>query len=333
MNRVLHTASSTSAAAGGIGLVLLAAVLWGTTGTAQSFAPDGASPLWTGALRLAAAACFFLVLMAMQRAWTTRPTAQQWRALAAAGACMAVYNLAFFAGVRATGVAAGTVLAIGSGPVWAGLLQWAAQGRAPRAAWWAGTALAVAGGAAITVSAAGASGDTGGAVAALDGAGVVLCLLAGLAYAVYTLVNKRLVGELPPTLATGASFGVAALLALPAAGLLAGEVPAFSGRYAAVVAWLGVAATGVSYLLFSHALRRISGATGVALALGEPVTAFVLAALVVGEAVTLQGAFGLVAVLAGLGGVIAAELAGDRGRVALRTPDRASVANANSSHL
>ena len=321
----MNTDTHTHAAAGGIGLVLLAAVLWGTTGTAQSFAPGGASPLWTGALRLAAAALFFGVLVAAQRAWPARPTAAQWRALAVAGACMAVYNLAFFAGVRATGVAAGTVVAIGSGPVWAGLLQWAAQGRAPRAPWWAGTALAVAGGAAITLA--------GRSVNTLDSAGVALCLLAGLAYAVYTLVNKRLVGELPAALATGASFAIAAVLAAPAASLLAGAAPAFSGRYAGVVVWLGVAATGVAYLLFSHGLRRISGATGVALALGEPVTAFVLAVLVVGEVVSLQGVAGLVAVLGGLGLVIAVELAPPRAPGGAHTTGMGIPENANRSRL
>ena len=46
---------------------------------------------------------------------------------------------------------------------------------------------------------------------------------------------------------------------------------------------LGLVATGLSYLLFSSALRFISGATGVALALAEPLTAFTLAVLVLGE--------------------------------------------------
>ena len=36
----------------GVVLVLLAAVLWGTTGTANSFAPEGMPPFWVGALRL-----------------------------------------------------------------------------------------------------------------------------------------------------------------------------------------------------------------------------------------------------------------------------------------
>jgi DME family drug/metabolite transporter len=37
---------------GGQWLVLAAAVLWGTTGTAQAFAPEGATPLSVGTVRL-----------------------------------------------------------------------------------------------------------------------------------------------------------------------------------------------------------------------------------------------------------------------------------------
>jgi DME family drug/metabolite transporter len=75
-----------------------------------------------------------------------------------------------------------------------------------------------------------------------------------------------------------------------------------------VVAWLGVVATGVSYLLFGSALRFISAATGVALALGEPLTAFTLAVLVLGEPLRASGLVGIAAILAGLALVIAAEL-------------------------
>ena len=67
-----------------------------------------------------------------------------------------------------------------------------------------------------------------------------------------------------------------------------------------VVGYLGVCATGVSYLLFSHALRHISGATAVTLAMGEPVTAFVLAIAVVGEHPAPRAFGGLALVVAGL---------------------------------
>ena len=49
----------------GMAMVLMAAMLWGTTGTAQTLAPAGLPAHWVGALRLVFSAAFFLVLVLM----------------------------------------------------------------------------------------------------------------------------------------------------------------------------------------------------------------------------------------------------------------------------
>lgn len=286
----------------GMLLVLTAAALWGTTGTAQSLVPSSLSSAWVGALRLVGAALFFAAWLAWAGSRHLRWPALRalpWRGVVAAAAAMTVYNLAFFAGVRASGVAVGTAIALGSAPVWAGLLQAAAGRQVPQALWWAGTALAVAGGVLMILG--------GGAIARFTPAGVGLCLLAGLAYAAYTLVNKHLVAAAAPALVTGAVFGLAATLAVPLAGALAGPLLLRQADMA-VMAWLGVMATGVAYLLFSHGLRHVSGATAVALALAEAVTAFVLAWAVVGERPGGAALAGLCVLLAGLALVIRAEM-------------------------
>ena len=283
-------------------MVLLAAMLWGTTGTAQSFATLQLSSYWVGALRLAAAGLIFLLWLALTERDSLAPRALAslpWRGIAAAALCMTAYNLAFFAGVRAIGVAVGTALALGSGPVWAGLLQGLLTGRAPPFAWWAGTALAVGGGA-LMIAGPGTSAN-------VTPTGIALCLLAGVSYAVYAMVNKHLVAAASAGAVTGAAFALAALLAVPTAIALAGA-PVLRAADLVVLAWLGVMSTGVAYLLFSHALRHITSATGVALALGEPVTAFVLAVVVIGERPGGIAFVGLLAVLAGLAVVIRAEL-------------------------
>ncbi|WP_326537603.1 DMT family transporter [Pseudorhodoferax sp.] len=295
------TSSLTPRPAHGVLMVLLAALAWGTTGTAQSFAPSTLSPVWLGALRLLVSAVFFALLLLFTRRFLRWPRlGLPFLALAfVAGLAMAGYNLAFFAGVRASGVAVGTAVALGSGPIWAGLLQ-ALGGHKPSARWWAGSLLAVAGGALMV-------GSGGSQAVPLSATGLGLCLLAGLSYAVYALVNKRLVAAAAPALVTFVVFTLAALIAVPAAALLAG--PAVLGERDLLIAgYLGVVATGVAYLLFSHALRHISAATGVTLALAEPVTAFVLAVLVVGERPGWAAAAGGLLVLAGLVLVVLAEL-------------------------
>jgi len=289
----------------GIVLALAAAVLWGTTGTSQHFAGAHLSSYWIGALRLVIAALFFAGLVAVtERGAAARPRpADLWKRQLLAGAAIAVYNLAFFAGVRQAGVAVGTTVAIGSGPLFAGALQAVITRRAPVPLWWIGTTLAISGGAAIALG--------GGAAAPSSLAGLLLCLTAGLSYAVYTLTAKSLSGRASPARASLWVFGTAAAIALPAAWALVPSGPsdlAAAGlRTWLVVAWLGVVATGVSYLLFSTALRTISGATGVALALGEPLTAFTLAVLMLGEPLRASGLAGIVLILAGLALVIASE--------------------------
>jgi DME family drug/metabolite transporter len=292
----------------GVVLALSAAVLWGTTGTAQHFAPPHVSPYWIGALRLAiATVCFALLVTATERGRAAPPPVPGlWRRQLLAGACIASYNLAFFAGVRLAGVAVGTTIAIGSGPLFAGAAQALITRRPPVALWWLGTALAIAGGAAIALG-------NGGAVAA-DTTGIGLCLAAGLSYAIYTLTAKSLSTHASPARASLWVFGTAAVIALPAAWLIVpsggADLVAAGSRGWLVVAWLGVVATGVSYLLFSSALRFISAATGVALAMGEPLTAFTLAVLVLGEPLRASGLAGIVLILAGLALVVTGERRG-----------------------
>src|SRR3546814_11369925 len=64
----------------------------------------------------------------------------------------AAYQLCFFGGVRLAGVAVGTVVGVGSGPVWGGLLGWVARGERPGRRWAAATALALVGAALLATS-------------------------------------------------------------------------------------------------------------------------------------------------------------------------------------
>lgn len=281
-------------------LVLAAGMLWGTTGTVQSFSNTALSPYWVGALRLLIAAGFFVIyatwLLGASRL-RKELSELNWRQAFWAGACMASYNLTFFAGVKMTGVAVGTALALGSGPIWAGLLQ-VLSGVRPRWGWWLGTLLAVAGGVLLVFGR--------GSDVQADPLGISLCLASGLSYALYALINKQLVHRSAPAVTTLGVFSVGAILALPAAALQAGPLQITASGWL-LVGFLGVAATGIAYLLFTTGLRSISAASGVSLALMEPVTAFLLAILLVGERPEASAYAGLAALLVGLVLVIRAE--------------------------
>ncbi len=283
-------------------MVLLAAMLWGTTGTAQTLVPAGLPAHWVGALRLLVSSAFFwayVVLGLRGQPLGVRLGRVPWSWVLLAGASMAAYNLTFFAGVKASSVAIGTAIALGSGPIWAGLLQLVLMRRSPAAVWWLGTLLAVAGGSLMVLGSAGQLRTSM--------AGVGLCLVAGLSYAVYTLISKRLVEQTPASIVTLCIFSCAALIAAPAAWAVSG-LPVTSVQGWWIVVYLGVAATGIAYLLFTHALSRISGTTAVSMCLVEPLTAFCLAILVIGERPAAAAFAGLALVMLGLALVVRAEL-------------------------
>ncbi|MFK7858066.1 MAG: DMT family transporter [Granulosicoccus sp.] len=288
---------------GGILLILSAAILWGTTGTAQSFSPLTLSSYWVGTGRLLVSTVFFIIWIALTDIGLLRATplkTMPWPLILAAAVTMASYNLAFFAGVRTTSVAIGTAVALGSGPVWAGIIQAIWNRQLPDKAWWFAVIIAVTGLLIATLGSSSSFTDT-------PLSGIALCLLSGLSYAVYALITKQLVTTASASLTTAMVFTGAAAMALPAAFLLAGS-PDFHPTDFAVMLWLGVVATGVAYLLFSIGLRYVSSKTGVALALAEPIAAVILAIVIVGERPTTLSLTGLSIVFLGLCLIIRTEL-------------------------
>src|SRR3982751_4239944 len=120
--------------------VLVAAVLFGTTGTAQALGPAGLSPLSVGAARVVIGAG---VLGPLALALPRPPVRMPVALVVCAGAAIAVYQLAFFEAVHRAGVAVAAVVAIGSGPVASGLIERAFGEAWPGLRWLAATTLAI----------------------------------------------------------------------------------------------------------------------------------------------------------------------------------------------
>jgi DME family drug/metabolite transporter len=203
---------------------------------------------------------------------------------------MAAYQLCFFAAVARTGVAAGTVVAIGSGPVVAGLLGWLVNREAPGWPWAVATLLATLGCALLGLS--------GGSVS-IDPIGILLALGAGASYAVYVLASKGLVAAQRPEAAMGVVFALGALLLTPLFFLQNfGWLAKPSGI--AVALHLGIVTTALAYALFAEALTTTPVATAVTLTLGEPLTATLLGVLVLRESLNATATAGVVLLLVGL---------------------------------
>jgi DME family drug/metabolite transporter len=268
--------------------VLAAAVLFGTTGTAQALGPVGSSPVTVGAVRIVVggAALGFLALTAPRSAGRLSPAL-----VLLAGAAVALYQLTFFEAVHRAGVAVGAVVAIGSGPVVAGLLERALGGPWPGRRWLAATALAVGGVAALALGRSGA---------AASASGIVLALASRAAYASYTVIAKRLLERgAAPVRVMGAAFGTAALLLLPV--LLAGNTTwLHHARGVELALYLGLGPTVLAYVLFARGLRRLTAAETTTIVLAEPVTATLLAVAVLHQGLGVAGAAGIGLVLGGI---------------------------------
>ena len=269
--------------------VLMAAVLWGTTGTAQAFAPEDASPLSVGATRIAVGG---LAMLAFASARGELRGLAGWPPLATAAMALAVaaYQPLFFAGVSLTGVAVGTVAAIGSAPVWAGLIGLLFAGEKPSLRWALATAAAVLGCALLL----GSGGDV-----TVDVLGIVLCLAAGAGYVVFATIAKGFLQTEPQAAVMGTVFSLGALILLPSL-FFTDFSWLFEPRGTLVAIELGLFATAAAYLLFASGLSRVPVATAATLSLAEPLTAGTLGFLVLGETLNATAAAGMGLLLSGL---------------------------------
>ena len=271
--------------------VLLAAALWGTTGTAQALGPETSNPLTVGALRMVVGGVGLAVVGASSHhlhsgTWLRPP-------VIAGGIAMATYQPLFFAGVARTGVAAGTLVALGTAPLLAGLGARLLRGEAATPRWIVSTAFASIGLVLLVVA---------GNRPAVEPLGFLAAVGAGSAYAVYAVAAKDVIERSGPTTAMTLTFGWAALLSTPllAFGNVAWVIDEGGLR---MVLYLGLITTTLAYLLFARGLAISPVGTTTTLTLVEPTVAALLGVLVLGEqldALSWAGLGLLVAALANL---------------------------------
>lgn len=269
-------------------LVVVAAALWGTTGTAQALGPPGITPESVGAVRMAGGAT--LAIYAVWRRQTVPLRTLLGPALIVAVAAMAASQPLFFTGVARTGVAVGTIVTIGSGPILAGLFGWVVRKEPVGRRWVLATVLAVCG-ALLLVS--------GGAGAGVDLSGVLFALAAGVTWAVYLVSAKALLDHHPPVFVVAVVFSGAALVLAPGF-FLSHPGWILTARGAAVALWLSLVATAFSYVFFAMGLRSTPIAVAATATLAEPVAAAVLGMTVLGEPFRATTVTGVLVVAVGL---------------------------------
>ncbi|AVK98592.1 EamA family transporter [Lysinibacillus sphaericus] len=279
--------------------VLLAAILWGMTGTAQTFLDKGVSPIAVATIRSAIGGGLLLVVAVLIRKISFRTWSWKWTILAAAS--IALFQGLFFTSIRLTGVAIGTVVTIGSAPMFSGVLEWLFWKTRPSKIWGIATIMTITGCILLFI-------NSGERAIHLGGVGLAVC--AGLSFAVYTNMSKQLMAQQEALPAVAMTFSICAVLLLPFS-ISSGFSWLAEMQNLWTMIFMGVMCTSIAYLLFLSGLQKISSSSAVTLSLAEPLTAAMLGVLLVGEHLSSTSWVG-VAML--LGGIVVLTLTGRKNK-------------------
>lgn len=272
----------------GIIAVLVTAVLWGTTGTAATFAP-GVGPLAMGAAALGIGGVL-QALIALPQLRRERAALASQRGVVIAGALgVVIYPLAFYSSMHLAGVAVGTVVSLGSAPIASGLLEWIVERRRLSGWWMLAAGLGIAGSAVLCA----AKMHDAPTDMVRTAAGVGLGLVAGATYALYSWAAHRLMNRgIGRAAAMGSVFGLGGLALMPVLAVTGSPLLA-SPQAFAVGTYMGLVPMFLGYVLFGFGLTRVTASTATTLTLAEPAVAAVLAVVVVGERLPFTGWLGL----------------------------------------
>src|SRR5882672_9086406 len=248
--------SFTSRPSAGLFCIVISGLLWGTGGLTGSLLGRvaGLSAIAVAACRLTAGGVLIVCyLTATRKTWPSGRAA--WARITVIGLLAAIFQSCYFAAVSLTSVPLATLITIGAAPV-------------------------------IVLGAERAIGRPAGRLA------VLTTVLAVAGFAAITLISIRPVAGLDDLAVTGFGFTIGGLLLMPAAGLAGGV--AFRPGLSAIglLVALGTGPTAVAYTLYFRGLRTVAASTAARLALLEPLTGAILAALLLGERLSATGIAG-----------------------------------------
>ena len=269
----------------GLLYLVLSGLLWGTGGLTGSLLgrTAGLPAMAVAAYRLTVGGVLIVVLLTVTgRRWPTGRAA--WTRITAIGLLAALFQSCYFTAVALTSVPLATLVTIGAAPIivlGADRVTGRQTGRFAAAT----TGLAVTG---LGLLVGLPSGFRETAVLASAG----MAVLAAAGFAAVTLVGSRPVPGLDDLTVTGFGFTIGGLALMPLAQIAGGI--GFRPSLAAIglLVALGTGPTAVAYTLYFRGLRSAAASTAALLALLEPLTGTILAAVLLGERLSLTGIAG-----------------------------------------
>lgn len=270
--------------------VVVASILWGTTGTASAFIPD-VSPLGIGAFAMGVGG-ILLVLNAKKHLVSDKAKLlSQPKVLFIGSLCVAIYPLAFYSSMRLSGVAIGTVISIASAPFFTVMMERLISNKRITRRWQVSFAFGVIGVILLTL---GKTQYVDINIASSNRVlGVLLGLVAGLTYATYSWSARQMIENgVNSKSAMASMFGLSAILLLPSL-LFTGDNLFLDAKHISVALYMAIAPMFLGYLLFGQALRVIEASQATLITLLEPIVATILAILIIGETFSPIGWLGM----------------------------------------
>ncbi|WP_411913055.1 DMT family transporter [Vibrio sp. 1641] len=270
--------------------ILFASTLWGTTGTAASLAPD-VSALAIGAFSMGIGGFMQACLSAKSLKRDFRKVVHKKKTLLVSIIALATYPLAFYSSMRFAGVAIGTVVSISTAPFFSALLECLfSRNQTITKRWMMSFAIGVIG---ITLLLASESSANSLFDQDMKHWGVLLGLLAGLTYAIYSWGVKAMIDHgIESQTAMGSVFGIGGVLLLPTL-FITGDNLFASSTNTTVMLYMALIPIGLGYVAFGFGLRFVTASGASILTLFEPVIAAALAVAIVGEEISFIGWVGI----------------------------------------
>ena len=262
--------------------------MWGTVGPIVQLYPEGT------AFQYAAMRNVFGILTLWLMVWflktKTRYTKQDIWPMLLGGAGTAAFMPFYTLGFQRAGVAVAAIVAIGSAPIFTGIVARILFKRTPGKPWFIGTGLAVAGVALLNAP----TGETN-----VQLAGVMFATVCGLAYACQATGMEMLSRRHHPVQSVAPIWTVGTILQAP---IVFGKDFSFLSEPLLLGGTIygGVFTVAITFSMFTYGVAKIGSATAVTVGLMEPITAAALGVTLLGETITTLGVVGIGFVLAGL---------------------------------
>lgn len=284
-----------SRAAAPVVVAVLVMVVWGATPILTRLALEDLEPLVVATLRTVLAGLLAIPLLARARQPLPRAAGARRLLAVSAASAFVVFPVIYTIGQQRTSGLHG-VMILAALPIFTGLYAFAVVRRAPGRAWLAGSAVALAGEAVLIGTRGGGGGD-----ATITGDLLVLlaALVVSAGYVAGALLPPRGVSSSAATF-WGVLLGALVLAPLGGALLARDGLPSADWKAWGAVLVLAVLTSIVGYVGWYWALDRGGIQRIATLQFLQPLSGFALAAIVLGDRVTLPIAAGSTLIVAGI---------------------------------